>query len=97
MIPKDSRAASGRDDAGIDQIAARIVDAIKRGKADFIICRTNTPGQMEFGLIAGAKRVHQVPGGFLVSLQLDREKLRNLRDTCNELLGEGGELWKNPS
>jgi hypothetical protein len=86
-----------KDDAGIDEIAAKILAAIKRGKADFTLCRTNTPGQMEFGLIAGAKRAHRVPGGFLVTLQLDREKLENLRDTCNELLGEGVELWRNPS
>ncbi len=89
-----------KGDAGINEIAAKIVDAIKRGKADFALCRTNTPGQMEFGLIAGAKRVHQVPGGFLVTLQLDREKVESLRDTCNVLLGEGegGELWrKQPS
>ncbi len=90
---------TSKNDAGIEQIAAKIMAAIKRGKADFVVCRTNTPGQMEYGLIAGSKRVNQVPGGYLVTLQLDREKLEILRDTCNDLLGEGdgGELWRKES
>jgi hypothetical protein len=59
----------------------RIVDAVRRRMAGFALVRHGGTVM----LLAGSHRVLSGPG-YIVSMQLTREQLRELRDTCDALL-----------
>lgn len=82
-------------------IIQKLRERMKVTPGDFVVCATNDPDPKAkpFGLIVGAtlKAIHLIGDpslgveraeGVLVALAFDRDKLRALRDDCNELLGE---------
>lgn len=76
---------------------------MKTSAGDFAVCVTNDPTGKPFGLMVGAtlKAMHLLGDptrgpsgaeGILVTLTFDRDKLRALRDDCNELLGDTDDM-----
>ncbi len=68
--------------------------SMARGGGNWTVCATNTPGQKQFGLVAGAANAVRVPEGVIVTLGFDREKLLAIRDTIDQLLrdDDAGEM-----
>jgi hypothetical protein len=61
----------------------QIVSAINRGKGRFTLGPTPDGS---FGLALGSVNMVRVNGGFLITIKLDEEHLRELRDLCVEAL-----------
>ncbi len=64
-----------------------ICDSISRKKASFAV--TPNPDAIDpapFALQAGASKIIKVNGGYIVAMNMKREQLVKLRDSCNELL-----------
>lgn len=65
-----------------------IASSISRKKASFAVTlNPDVADPAPFALIAGASKIVEVPGGYIVSMNMKRSQLEALRDSCNELLG----------
>jgi uncharacterized protein YecA (UPF0149 family) len=62
--------------------------SMARGGGNWTVCATNTPGQKQFGLVAGAANAVRVPEGIILTLGFDREKLLAIRETIDQLLAD---------
>jgi hypothetical protein len=63
----------------------RIAESISRRKGNFVLAEL--PGGGDFALAAGSYQAVKTNGGFIVTIKLTRERLVELRDVANELLG----------
>jgi len=71
----------------MQELLKDISDSIKSGKGDCGVSAALAEGK--FNLAAGSVSAIGVGGGYIVSLGLSRERLRELRDEISALLGEG--------
>jgi uncharacterized protein YecA (UPF0149 family) len=65
-----------------------VKQSMARGGGNWTVCATNTPGQKQFGLVAGASNAVRVPEGIILTLGFDREKLLAIRETIDQLLAD---------
>lgn len=72
-------------------VMAWVKQSMARGGGNWTVCATNTPGQKQFGLVAGAATAVSVPEGVIVTLGFDRQKLLAIRDTIDQLLRDADE------
>ena len=61
-----------------------VKQSMARGGGNWTVCATNTPGQKQFGLVAGAANAVRVPEGIILTLGFDREKLLAVRETIDQ-------------
>jgi hypothetical protein len=86
-------------------ILREIRERVKTSAGDFAVCSTNGQSNKPFGIMVGASlkggamhllgdpsRGFEGAEGVLITLTFDRDKLRALRDDCNELLGDKEDL-----
>lgn len=66
----------------LQQGIARLAESIRRKKGGWVLA-----GEPQGVILAlGSYRVVNVPGGFVVTIKLEREELLRLREACDELL-----------
>lgn len=80
----------------------RISGSVSRKKANFFLARTDVEKMSEvqpeadlqrnaYSLGVGSHVGVKIPGGYVITMGLSREKLVELRDLCNDLLGTGAQ------
>lgn len=74
-----------------EQAVVEIANSIKRQKANVQVTRSPSDGSQPFMLQAGSFRMIVIgnkksPDGFIVSMGMSADRLRQLRDQCDELL-----------
>jgi SEC-C motif len=76
------------------EVLAWVKRSMSRGGGNWTVCATQTPGQKQFGLVAGAANAVRVPEGYILTLGFDRDKLLEVRGLIDQLLrdADAGEM-----